>query len=540
LQAKKVLALAEETHMQLATNALAGAVLALGLTPALPAQDAKDIELPVSAHTDIYRAGGYNDGSDGIAPVVYSFHARPFQTLTFSSVAGEWTCNTSVPEFGADGSTTANCPTITMDTVGTFAGYKSVDFLGAMVGMFLEDALPPSAPPPLTFYVNDSSQGGIQTDFRTLSPKVGQVFFIGDGLTGTGIGSIQVFQVPATATHLYLGYIDACNGGPVPSCYSDNAGSLIAVFRIEDHALDWVEPALSQAPPGRCCAGMAYDYANHAMVLFGGFTNPATLGDTWALQTEWSQLSPAASPSARQGQGMAWDGAAGNIVLFGGMDSNGTYLNDTWTWDGTTWTQQFPPVSPPGRRFDNPSMAYDKVTRTVLIFGGVGSSGGLGDTWTWNGQTKSWTQQFPVASPSARRAPLAYDDITRTVVLFGGDNGGPAFTDTWTWDGRNWTQQFPETFPSQRSTPEMAYDAELGVVVLFGGYGGPGDNLNDTWMWDGTNWTETQPVSVPPGRWEAGMAYDPLYKSLVLFSGFGTHTLDDTWLFKFVPNTPRN
>ena len=104
--------------------------------------------------------------------------------------------------------------------------------------MFLEDALPPSAPPPLKFYVSDNSQGGVQTDFKTLNPKVGQVFFIGDGLTGTGIGSVQVFQVPPTATHLYLGYIDACNGGPAPSCYSDNAGSLLAVFRIEDHKLN--------------------------------------------------------------------------------------------------------------------------------------------------------------------------------------------------------------------------------------------------------------------------------------------------------------
>ena len=78
--------------------------------------------------------------------------------MTFSSVTGEWACNTGFPDFGADGSAGAGCPTNKVDAVGTFAGYESVDFLGGMVGMFLEDALPPSAPPPLKFYVSDNSQ----------------------------------------------------------------------------------------------------------------------------------------------------------------------------------------------------------------------------------------------------------------------------------------------------------------------------------------------------------------------------------------------
>jgi hypothetical protein len=523
--------------MRFLNGALTVSTLALSLVVPVLAQNPADIELPVSAHMDIYRAGGYNDGSDGIAPADYSFPARPFQTLKFSSVDGAWTCSTGAAEFGADGTTGDGCPTIDMETVGTFSGYESVDFLGAMVGLFLEDALPAAAPVSLQFYVTDNAQGGIQTDFKTLSPKIGQVFFIGDGLTGTGTGSMQLFEVPATATHLYLGYIDACNGGPVPSCYSDNAGSQLAVFQIQDHALEWAEPSLSQSPPGRCCMGFAYDPPMRATLMFGGNTNPTILNDTWTWTAEegWSQLSPAASPSPRQGQAMAWDSAAGNVVLFGGTNNDGTYLNDTWTWDGTTWTQQYPPVSPPARSFDNPSLAYDRATKTVVLFGGIVANGYLGDTWTWDGQTKTWTQQHPASSPSPRRAPLAYDEVTQLVVLFGGDDGNTGFTDTWTWDGNNWTQRFPASFPSARQVPEMTYDGELRRVVLFGGYGGPGDNLNDTWTWDGSNWKELHPNNLPPGRWQAGMAYDLAAKGLLLFSGFGTHTLDDTWLFSFSP-----
>ena len=33
---------------------------------------------------------------------------------------------------------------------------------------------------------------------------------------------------------------------------------------------------------------------------------------------------------------MAYDPATGQLVLFGGYD--GGFLDDTWTWNGTTWT----------------------------------------------------------------------------------------------------------------------------------------------------------------------------------------------------------
>jgi hypothetical protein len=232
---------------------------------------------------------------------------------------------------------------------------------------------------------------------------------------------------------------------------------------------------------------------------------------------------------------MAYDEAAGNIVLFGGMTGSGVFLNDTWTWDGTTWTQQSPPVSPPARRFDIQEMTYDAATGTVVIFGGLKDSSlnVLGDTWTWDGTAKTWTQQFPASSPSPRRAPIAYDDATGTVLLFGGDQPttGAVFSDTWTWDGTAWTQQFPATAPFGRVDPGMAYDASIRSVVLFGGQNRPVE-YNDTWAWDGTNWADLHPFSVPSVRYAASMDYDPLAKGLVLFGGFGINqTLNDTWLF---------
>ena len=183
-------------------------------------------QLIVDATMDVYRAGGYDDGSDGIAPAQISFAAGPNQIFTFHPVQGEWACG-PYPLFGADGSVgTGPCDgaTYVRNPVGTFSGIRFTDFTCPLAGIFLEDSLPTSAPRPLRFYVSDSSEGGIPTSFTTLSPAIGQVFFIGDGRTGTTTGSIQGFIVPATATHLYLGFIDV--DGTYPGAYSNNVGEL--------------------------------------------------------------------------------------------------------------------------------------------------------------------------------------------------------------------------------------------------------------------------------------------------------------------------
>ena len=208
--------------------------VALLLTGSLQAQDI--LTVSVSAHMDIYRAGGYDDGSDGTAPAKFAFPAAPGQTLTFSSVTGSWSCGVS-SLYGPDGSTTTVCQPHNLDNpIGTFSGYDTTDFTGGLAGIFLEDGLPHSAPPPLRFYVSDASAGGIQTSFRSLSPQIGQIFFIGDGLTGTGTGATQMFAVPPTATHLYLGYVDSCDNS-VPGCFSNNLGALTATVNAQIRGL---------------------------------------------------------------------------------------------------------------------------------------------------------------------------------------------------------------------------------------------------------------------------------------------------------------
>jgi hypothetical protein len=189
------------------------------------------------------------------------------------------------------------------------------------------------------------------------------------------------------------------------------------------HALEWIKPSLVGLPPARCCAAMVYDPAMGVTLLYGGATFSTNFGQTWAFSksTGWKQLTPAVSPPVGS-PSIAYDPTTETVVLFGGgfLDGGGN-SNETWTWDGATWTQQFPPVSPSARGWNTNAMVFDsRVGKVVLFGGGTDEFVMSNDTWEWDGVTKTWTEQFPAHSPSARAATLAYDETTKQVVLFGG------------------------------------------------------------------------------------------------------------------------
>jgi hypothetical protein len=88
-----------------------------------------------------------------------------------------------------------------------------------VTGLFLGADAPSEVPEPLDF-----SENALGSSFQRLAPQLGQPFFIGDGLTGTG--TEQSFLIPAGATHLYLGFSDGWVFQGEPSWYGDNTGSV--------------------------------------------------------------------------------------------------------------------------------------------------------------------------------------------------------------------------------------------------------------------------------------------------------------------------
>ena len=123
-------------------------------------------------------------------------------------------------------------------------------------------------------------------------------------------------------------------------------------------------------------------------------------------------------------------------------------------------------------------MTFDRTRNVTVLFGGTGATGALDDTWEWNGV--SWTRRTPPLSPPAReRCSLEYDPSRAVVVLFGGSHGQ---ADEWTFNG-TWTQVTNTTAPQARSGAVMVSRWSLGGLVLFGGLGAAGP-LDDMWSRD--------------------------------------------------------
>lgn len=100
---------------------------------------------------------------------------------------------------------------------GGISGYLGPQ--GPLTGVFLDNSIP-AAGPPATL---DFTPGGLGANFLTLSPGLGQVFYIGDGITGGG--DFQEFTAPVGATRLFLGIPDGFGFGGAPGAYDDNDGS---------------------------------------------------------------------------------------------------------------------------------------------------------------------------------------------------------------------------------------------------------------------------------------------------------------------------
>lgn len=279
-------------------------------------------------------------------------------------------------------------------------------------------------------------------------------------------------------------------------------------------------------PKPRAVHTMAYDTVRNEIVLFGGNTNSGGQGDTWvwSISQGWRHVQPVSSPSARREHGMAYDPLRQRVVMFGGVDRNGTLLNDTWTWDGSNWTQLTTSASPTARATE---MAWDPNSQRVLVFGGQDSNGRVNDTWTFDGST--WISMTPTNAPSPRTDhALATDPLGKRVVLFGGWSNG-FFNDTWVWDGSNWTQ-LAITGPSARSEARMDFDGQQ--LVLFSGDTGSGRPA-DTWLLSQNTWTQANANPSPIGMEEHELVHAPILGGVFLFGGWAPVVghLADPWVF---------
>jgi hypothetical protein len=255
----------------------------------------------------------------------------------------------------------------------------------------------------------------------------------------------------------------------------------------------WFEQHPSRSPSARTGAAVAFDAASNQLMLFGGSSKPGSGFDneTWVWTGHsWQQLHPATSPPARASADLIYDPEMQQMLLFGGYD--GSYLNDTWTWNGFNWVQLHPATSPSPR--DGAALVLNSASLAdVLLYGGFSvKTGHLADTWSWDGTT--WTQLHPATSPG--RTSIAWqaaDDTSQNqVLLFGGvPNHGPIRNSTWTWTGTTWAPLTPASSPPGRAGGSMTYNTLSRQISLFGGFTNPAGTHypTTTWKWNGSTWS---------------------------------------------------
>jgi hypothetical protein len=276
------------------------------------------------------------------------------------------------------------------------------------------------------------------------------------------------------------------------------------------------------------------------LTLAIGAATAATTAGTAVAQ--WAQLAPATSPPARAAAAMTYDLFYNRLVLFGGIGGGGfTQFNDTWTFDGTTWTQQTPANSPPAKFYTD--IVVDTTRAVCVMYGGNAtfSSPGTNETWEYDGFT--WTQRFPATNPgNLGLHAMVFDSVRNKTVLYGGMPGGNPIVDsnqTWEYDGVDWTRRFPANNPGPLEAHSMCFHAGVGKTILFGGVNAnpsaPPSAIDSdrTWAYDGTNWAELPVPGVRPLRRErARLAYDPIRQVCVLVGGMhysNGQPRSDTW-----------
>jgi hypothetical protein len=158
-----------------------------------------------------------------------------------------------------------------------------------------------------------------------------------------------------------------------------------------------------------------------------------------SAQVVWTQAEDSASKSATR-QPLAFDSKRGVTVSFGGCSGEGLGLphGDTWEWNGAKW-KRVSTTGPSPRQ--SRALVYDSAREVTVLFGGfvcgaAAPDNFVEDTWEWDGGT--WTQ-VATSGPSPRVAPMVYDSARGVSVLFGGV-GSSELSDTWEWDGERWTQ----------------------------------------------------------------------------------------------------
>ncbi len=305
----------------------------------------------------------------------------------------------------------------------------------------------------------------------------------------------------------------------------------------------WFSLSDGTRPSARSLFSFTTDPANNTIWMYGGSDEFTTYSDLWKYQNgEWTQQFIENTPASCITPAASFDTDRNKLVLV-------CATSDVHEFDGSVWTSHTelkttPPVHTWG------TLIYDPTLKKTVLFGGYNGSNYLNETWTWDGTSWNRVSRNP---PTARAlAAMWYDPTLKKTVIFGGigritpTDRYTRYSDMWTFDGNGWSLLNPTGgTPGQRYGAQAVVDPRSNHVLLFGGLRDdpvppvppatkPGEvqvYSNDTWEWDGSTWKQLHPATVPPARENGRMAFDPTRNEVVMFAGYAGAFMSDTWIW---------
>jgi hypothetical protein len=302
----------------------------------------------------------------------------------------------------------------------------------------------------------------------------------------------------------------------------------------------WLDATNSVHPAARSGYGFTYDTGQHYALLFGGVNGSHVYGDTWTLENGvWTNITSdlTISPPARYGATLVYQKHDGFVLLFGGRAANGTLLDDTWGFNGTTWAL-LPSPKTPTARFDAEAAYYNR-TGAVVLFGGYGPSGAvLSDTWYFRNNSTGWQHGTGSGPPGVAGAVFANVTGSGYDLLYGGYNSSSGYsTATYTWGAggtTTWSTALTvNTTPGELTNASAAWNNRDKYLTIFGGFSPTAGLQNTTWAWNATAQTfvEVPTFVSPPPVANLSATFDVGARQIVIFggSGAGGVPFDGTW-----------
>ena len=176
--------------------------------------------MTVPGTANIYGAGREEPpapagGGPGDLPPRWLLPHLPNRIITFSKITGRISPISDTEDNSAAGDRIGPTDITSYRGISGIVHRRNGMFL---VGVFLPDVeLIDHAPPRLDFTKRKR--------FRTLAPRIGQTFLVGDGAG-------RSYEIPVGATRLYLGFADGYLYEGEPGWYGNNGGALSVTVKL--------------------------------------------------------------------------------------------------------------------------------------------------------------------------------------------------------------------------------------------------------------------------------------------------------------------